>query len=114
MFRTKEIIGNDRARFARAWERTFDNYGDRGGSEPNVAFDAWFEMIKIRNKKHLFREKIDNLPKLIKKKLNNLDQSQFGYSAFGFKNNTNFNYFEYPREIKKSIFKYVFKFLYIA
>ncbi len=104
MFRTKEIIGSDRARFARAWKRTFDNYGDRGGDEPNVAFDAWFEMIKIRYTKHLLRKKIDNHPKFILNKLNNLDQSQFGYSAFGLKNNTNFNYFEYPREIKKKYF----------
>ena len=29
MFRTKEIISKDRARFARAWYRSFNNYGDR-------------------------------------------------------------------------------------
>lgn len=41
MFRTKEIIGTDRARFARAWKRTFNDYGDRGGDDPIVAFEAW-------------------------------------------------------------------------
>ena len=31
MFRTKEIISTDRARFARAWNRFFLDYGNRGG-----------------------------------------------------------------------------------
>ena len=55
MFRTKKIISADRARFARAWKRTFGNFGDRGGDDPEVAFDAWFSMIKKRYRKHLFR-----------------------------------------------------------
>ena len=50
MFRTKEIIKSDRARFARAWFRTFNNYGDRGGDNPDEAFDAWFLMIQERYK----------------------------------------------------------------
>ena len=35
MFKTKKIIAKDRARFARAWYREFDNWGDRGGKQKN-------------------------------------------------------------------------------
>ena len=104
MFRTKNIIGDDRARFARAWERTFGDYGDRGGDDPDIAFNAWFDMVKIRYSKHLFKKKIDNHPIFIKEKLNNLNSQQFGFSAFGLKNNTKFNYLELPRELKKKYF----------
>jgi len=104
MFRTKQIISADRARFARAWKRTFGNFGDRGGDDPEVAFDAWFLMIKKRYRKHLFRSKLEKHPTFIKDKLNNLDNSQFGYSAFGLKESTSFDIFEYPRELKKKYF----------
>ena len=104
MFRTKKIISEDRARFARAWKRTFGDYGDRGGDDPELAFNAWFEMIKIRYKKHLFRTDIGKHPKFIKNKLSNLNKEQFGFTAFGLKGNTNFNYLEFPRELKKKYF----------
>ncbi len=104
MFRTKKIISDDRARFARAWRRTFGNYGDRGGDDPEIAFDAWFEMIKKRYKKHLFKKNIDDHPSFIKGKLQTLNEDQFGFSAFGLKNNTNFKYSELPRELKKKYF----------
>ena len=32
-FKTKEIIAQDRARFARAWYREFKDYGDRGDQQ---------------------------------------------------------------------------------
>ena len=38
LFRTKSVISHDRARFARAWNREFGNYGDRGGGLPEEAF----------------------------------------------------------------------------
>ena len=104
MFRTKEIIGIDRARFARAWKRTFNDYGDRGGDDPILAFEAWYEMIKVRYAKHLFKIKLDKHPIFISNKIKELDSSQFGYSAFGLKDNIKFNYFEYPRELKKKYF----------
>lgn len=104
MFRTKEIIGVDRARFARAWKRTFNDYGDRGGDDPKIAFDAWFEMIKIRYTKHLFKMNINNHPKYILNKIKDLNSSQFGFSAFGLKDNIKLNYFEYPKELKKKYF----------
>ena len=62
MFRTKEIIGLDRARFARAWKRSFQNYGDRGGDDPKLAFEAWYKMIQDRYRKHLFKSKLKNHP----------------------------------------------------
>ena len=52
-FRTKEVISQDRARFARAWFDYFNEWGDRGGGSPEEAFDAWFRMIEIRYKKHV-------------------------------------------------------------
>ena len=104
MFRTKEIIGKDRARFARAWRRTFDDFGDRGGDDPDIAFDAWFNMIKSRYKKHLFNKKLENHPIYILKKLEGLQNDQFGYSAFDLKDNIKLDYRELPREIKKKYF----------
>ncbi len=104
MFRTKDIIGIDRARFARAWKRTFNDYGDRGGDDPKLAFDSWFEMIKKRYKKHLFKVALNKHPSFIKNKLHNLNEKQFGHTAFGLKNNTSFNYFEFPRELRKKYF----------
>ncbi len=101
MFRTKEIIMNDRARFARAWKRTFGNYGDRGGSDPEYAYQAWFNMIEKRYKRHLFRKTIEQHPSFIKEKLKNLKDDQFGHSAFGLKNNTNFDYLSIFDELKK-------------
>ena len=93
ILRTKEIISNDRARFARAWFRHFHDYGDRGGGEPAEAFEAWFEMILKRYKFHVNKLKIDDHPKFIKETLNSLQDNQFGHSAFGLKDNTKRNIF---------------------
>lgn len=104
MFRTKEIIGEDRARFARAWFRTFGNYGNRGGDNPVIAFDAWFEMIKLRYKKHVLRKNIKKHPLFIKEKLDKLNQNQFGYNAFGLKDITYFEYSQLFSEMRKKYF----------
>ena len=45
--RTKEIIAEDRARFARAWNRRFNNW-EKGKGTPEKAFNAWLKMIKKR------------------------------------------------------------------
>ena len=87
-FRTKEIIAIDRARFARAWNRYFNDYGDRGGESSDEAFDAWFEMIKNRYYKHTLKIKPQDHPKYIKNKLFNLQEDQFAFSAFGLKDST--------------------------
>ncbi len=99
VFRTKEIIGLDRARFARAWFTYFDDWGDRGGRTPEEAFEAWFKMISDRYKKHVNLLKINNHPKYIKENLKNLEQDQFGFDAFGLKNNT-------KREIREYLIAY--------
>ena len=88
MFRTKKIIADDRARFARAWERRFGEFGNRGSGNENDAYEAWFEEIKNKYKKHTNRLSIDNHPKYIKNKLSNLSMSQFGYDGFGLKHTT--------------------------
>ena len=86
-FRTRELISKDRARFARAWFRHFNDYGDRGGETPEKAFDAWFEMIKKRYTKHTFQIKDSEHPKYIKERLINVSNDEFSYDAFGLKNN---------------------------
>lgn len=83
VFKTKEIIAKDRARFARAWQRTYGSYGERGGPEPEVAFNSWINMIEERYKKHIFRMPFDNHPSFIKEKLSKLNEHQFGNDLFG-------------------------------
>ena len=84
VFRTKEIISKDRARFARAYYRHFQDWG-KGRGTPEEAFNAWFKMIKKRYKLHNQYLEIDDHPKYIKDKLRNLNPDQFGYNAFGLK-----------------------------
>ena len=87
-FRTKEIISNDRARFARAWFRQFGDYGNRGGPTPEEAFKAWYKMIEERYPKHTFRLNKDKHPIFMKERLKTLEKGQFGFDAFGLKGNT--------------------------
>jgi hypothetical protein len=82
MFRTKEIISEDRARFARGWKRTFGDYGDRGGPTPEEAFESWFNMIEEKYKFHTHKINIKNHPKYIKNRLLNLSPEMFGHTAF--------------------------------
>ena len=48
VFRTKEIISECRARFARAWFNYHNSWDDRGGPLHEQAYDAWFKMIEDR------------------------------------------------------------------
>ena len=95
IFRTKEIISSDRARFARAWNQYFKNYGTRGGPTEKEAFDAWFKMIEDRFKFHVHKLNINEHPEFIKDKLLSLTPDQFGYDVFGLKNNTKRSFFHY-------------------
>ncbi len=87
-FRTKKMIAEDRARFARAWFRYFGNYGDRGGETPEEAYSAWFKMIEERYTKHTFKIKENQHPKYIVNRLKNIQTNQFAYNAFGLKSST--------------------------
>lgn len=82
-FRTKSIIAEDRARFARAWYNYFNEWGDRGGPSPNEAYDAWLEMVKLRLPRHISKAKIEDHPQFITEKLLGLKKQQFGYDCFG-------------------------------
>jgi hypothetical protein len=104
IFRTKSIISEDRARFARAWNRYFDNWGDRGGGTPDEAFDAWFEMIKIKYKKHALKMEIENHPKFIKNRLANIGEDQFGFNAFGLKDEINRSFLDFLKAYKHKYF----------
>jgi len=95
IFRTKEIISSDRARFARAWNQYFKNYGTRGGPTEKEAFDAWFKMIEDRFKFHVHKLNINEHPEFIKDKLLSLTPDQFGYDVFGLKNNTKRSFIHY-------------------
>ena len=103
-FRTKEIIAKDRARFARAWERQFGNFGNRGGGTPELAFDAWFSMIKERYPKHTFKMKMSDHPKYMATELKKLKEGQFGFDAFGLKQNTKRPLINYLRGYKDKYF----------
>lgn len=83
MFKTKEVISEDRARFARAWYRRFGDWGSEEGDSKQKAFDTWFSMVEGRYKNHTKKMEIKNHPKYIQNKIKDLDSSQFGYSAFG-------------------------------
>ena len=89
-FRTKEILKEDRGRFARAWFRYFQTYESRGGGTSEEAFDAWFEEIAKRYIKHSFKLKIKDHPKFIIDKLKKIDEEHFGYDAFNLKQITKF------------------------
>lgn len=105
MFRTKEIISHDRGRFARAWHRQFGEWGVRGGSSSEEAYEAWFDEVKEKYKKHTHKIHLSNHPKYIKEKINNLNSDQFGFSAFGLKSST-------KREFKEYLRGYYNKYLY--
>tara|TARA_Y100000816_G_scaffold64403_1_gene42660 strand:- start:1294 stop:2091 length:798 start_codon:yes stop_codon:yes gene_type:complete len=84
-FRTKEIISEDRARFARAWFSFFNSWDDRGGPTPEKAFEAWFDMIKKRYSFHVLKLKINDHPVFIRERLDSIEKNQFGFDAFGLK-----------------------------
>ena len=107
MFKTKEIIAKERVRFGKAWYKYFDNWGIFGGETEEEAFDAWFNWIKDKYKNHVFKVKIDDHPKYIKDKLNNLKPNQFGYSAFNLKNEISPNAINIFRAYRN---KYIYKF----
>ncbi len=88
LFRTQDMISEDRARFARAWFKQFNEYGDRGGPSPEEAFEAWFEVVKSKYRYHVHKIKIDDHPNYIIKNLQDLSQNQFGFDAFGLKDIT--------------------------
>ncbi len=85
MFKTKEIISEDRSRFARAWFRHFGDWGKNEGDSPEIAFESWFNMIEGRYRNHKKTIEIDKHPKYIQEKIKKLEPSQFGYDAFGLK-----------------------------
>lgn len=103
MFRTKRIIAEDRARFARAWHRYFNDYGNRGGPTEEIAFDAWFDDVKEKYKKHTNKISFNRHPKYIQDKLDSLNKDQFGYSAFGLKTVTRRTFRNYIKG-KKEIY----------
>ena len=107
-FRTKEIIKNDRARFAKAWLNYFGDIGDRGGVNPSEAYEAWFEMVKDRYPKHNFKISPHQHPRFIKNKLLNIDKNQFGFDAFGLKES---NYIQPKYYLKGLREKYINPFI---
>ena len=90
----------DRARFARAWFREFNNWDDRGGETPDEAYEEWLKMVKFRLPNHLIKKQISEHPKFIQNKLTNLRKEQFGYDCFGLIHEYKpkfFNYFNFMK-----------------
>ena len=104
VFKSKNIISKDRARFARAWNRYFNDWGNRGGPSEEEAYSAWIKMVSDRYIKHALRLKIDDHPKYIKNKLINLKDNQFGFDAFGMKGSIKPSFFEYLKSSKNKFF----------
>ncbi len=104
VFRTKEIIREDRARFARAWNRFFKDLGNRGGEEPDEAYEAWLKMVFERYKYHVLKLKINDHPKFIKDSLAKLDEENFGYSMFGYKDKIKRSPIHYLKAYKSRYF----------
>jgi len=100
VFRTKEIIAEDRARFARAWERYSGTYFPRGGPDPESAYAAWLEDVRKKHRNHIFKSNIKDHPVYIRNKLSNLENNQFGYDMFGYKKNTKRTPVDYLRNYK--------------
>tara|TARA_B100001996_G_C18340998_1_gene470165 strand:- start:18 stop:632 length:615 start_codon:yes stop_codon:yes gene_type:complete len=85
-FRTRKIIEEDRARFARAWFREFKKWDDRGGETAELAYKAWIEMIKTRLPKQIIKKTLNDHPKFIQQSLADLKKEQFGFDCFGLLN----------------------------
>ena len=60
-----------------------ESYGDRGGPEPEEAFNAWIKMIEERYKKHIYRMPTDEHPSFMLEKISKLNNNQFGHNLFG-------------------------------
>lgn len=100
VFRTKKIIKSDRARFARAWNREFGSFGSRGNGDEETSYNAWFTDVMSKYPKHIHKINFENHPKYIKNSLEKLDETQFGYSAFGLKNSWKSNSSNYLKGYK--------------
>ena len=101
MFRTKEIISKDRARFARAWNSHFNNYINRGGPTEKEAYGEWFKQVSNKYQLHTNKINLDQHPIYIKNKLKNLSKDSFGYSAFGLKDSTSYKKIDYIKGKKE-------------
>lgn len=94
MFKTKEVISKDRARFARAWYRHFKNWGKEDGEDLEKAYNTWITMVRGRYAKHTKLINVNEHPKYIKEKIANLEEKHFGYNAFGLRNELHGNLFK--------------------
>lgn len=112
IFRTKEIIRQDRARFATAWLNFFGEVGDRGGSRPEEAYEAWYEMVKDRYPKHNFKISLDDHPKFIKEKIRDIPKNQFGNNAFGLKNTQKVKPIYHLKGLREKYYNPLFLYIY--
>jgi len=104
VFKTKDVISYDRARFARAWHKQFGDWGTRGGGSEEEAFEAWFRMVEERYRLHTLKLKLNDHPKYIITKLKKLEKIHFGFNAFGLKDNIR----RKPKDYIKNYLNYLF------
>ena len=106
MFKTKEVIFNDRVRYAKAWYEQFGEWGVFGGGTKDEAYDAWLKLVKERYPKHVYRTKLKNHPKYIRKRLESLTPDKFGYDCFGLKQKVRYDKKEYIKKYVNIFKKY--------
>lgn len=82
MWKTKEQLLDDKGRFARAWQRTFNEW-KLGGPDDESAYNKWYQMVQGRFDKHIHTLDISKHPKFIQEKLKSLTPDQFGHNGFG-------------------------------
>ena len=58
-------------------------------------------MVEERYRKHNFKLKIEEHPVYIQEKIKKLKQEQFGYDAFGLKNNLKIDYIYHLKGIRE-------------
>jgi len=109
MFKTREIISNERVRFGKAWYEQFGDWGIFGGDTKDEAFIAWLKLIESRYAKHIHKMPFENHPKYIKDKLKNISPNQFGYDCFGLQKNIKLDKLEYLRHFNRKFIKKIYK-----
>ena len=72
--------------------------------EPDEAYEAWLKMVFERYKYHVLKLKINDHPKFIKDSLAKLDEENFGYSMFGYKDKIKRSPIHYLKAYKSRYF----------
>lgn len=85
-WKTEEVIRKDFGRFARAWNRTFNNW-NLGGPDDDSAFEVFKKMVIGRYAGRGGEPlRLEEHPKYIQKRIKELTPDRLGHSMFGWIN----------------------------